>query len=245
MSTDIQHATWSADLRPPVRLWVLMIALPLVAVLTFLTYQRFQVLPRIGLAPGYSLIDQNGNRLTNETLRGSVILYNFTEIRCIEGCAQTSATSQAMQHLLVTNNSGDTLSKTSDDIANDVPLHFVTIAYDPTHDRPEALRRYAEELKVTNERWHFATGDIAQLRSIIDTGFQAEYFQNADGTLSVEPLFVLVDGWGIVRALYRTATPDIDAIQRDIQLVLSEARNSTGVNRYAYEAVHLFVCHLP
>jgi protein SCO1/2 len=241
MSTDIQHAAWSADLHPPARLWVLMVVLPLVAILTFLTYQRFQVLPRIGLAPGYLLIDQNGNRLTNETLRGSVTLYNFTQTRCTGKCPQTSGTLQAMQHLLVTNNPDSKL----DDSANDVPLHFVTIAYNPTVDTPDALRLYAEELKVTNERWHFATGDAAQLKSIIDMGFQAEYTQHADGTLFVEPLFVLVDGWGIVRALYPTATPDIDAIQRDIQLVLNEARNSTGVNRYAYEAVHLFVCHLP
>lgn len=237
MSTDIQQPTWTTDLHPPSRLWTLIIVLPLVALLAFATFQHFQVLPRIGLAPGYSLIDQNGNRLTNEELRGSVVLYNFTHTRCAENCPQTSATLQELQHLLIANN--------LDDTPNDIPLHFVTISYDPTHDTPKVLRVYAKNLNANSERWHFATGDAAQLKSVVSTGFQAEYTQNQDGTFTAEPVFALVDGWGIVRALYRTATPDVDAIQRDLQLVMDEARNSTGVNRYAYEAVHLFVCHLP
>jgi protein SCO1/2 len=56
-------------------------------------------------------------------------------------------------------------------------------------------------------------------------------------------MFVLVDGAGIIRARYRTATPALEMLQRDIELLATEAYNSQGVLRYAYEAAHLFLCY--
>ena len=69
------------------------------------------------------------------------------------------------------------------------------------------------------------------------------FLQQEDGTFKFDPAFILVDGWGIMRAEYRTAAPEVDLIMRDIDLVTTEARNSTGAARYAYEAAHLFVCY--
>jgi protein SCO1/2 len=54
---------------------------------------------------------------------------------------------------------------------------------------------------------------------------------------------MLVDGSGIIRAEYRTATPDMAIIERDINLLLEEAENIDGPSRYAYEAAHLFLCY--
>jgi hypothetical protein len=51
-----------------------------------------------------------------------------------------------------------------------------------------------------------------------------------------------VDSAGLIRAQYRTATPALATLQRDIELVASEAHNSQGALRYAYEAAHLFLC---
>ena len=61
--------------------------------------------------------------------------------------------------------------------------------------------------------------------------------------IPIDPVFALVDGWGVLRAVYRTATPDVEILKRDLRLVVQEVQNSTGVNRYAYEAAHLFLCY--
>jgi protein SCO1 len=236
MSTNIQQPAWVADLRPPRGLWLLLFMLPLVAITAYILFQSTQVLPRISLAPGYSLIDQDGKRLTNEALRGSLVIYNFTQTRCTGSCLETSLAFQELQPVLAAVETGD------------IPLEFVTISYDPEHDTPQVLRTYANNLGADTNRWHFVSGDLTQIKSIIQHGFQTEVISNQEGpnqagSLIVEPLFALVDGWGIVRAVYRTATPDVELLRRDLQSVVQEARASTGVNRYAYETVHLFMCH--
>jgi protein SCO1 len=226
MSTDLQQPTWIADLHTPRWLGLLLVALPLVAIIAFLGYQSTQVLPRISLAPSYSLINQNGERLTSEMLRGSLVIYNVTHTRCTAPCIDSSLTLQQLQQTLADVEMGD------------IPLHFVTISSDPLFDTPEILYGYANTLEADTETWHFVSGKPEQIRNLLQSGFQNETISSTG-----EPFIALVDGWGIVRAIYPAATPDLALLKHDLRLVAQEANKSTGVNRYAYEAVHLFMCH--
>ncbi len=217
------------------RLWYLLLALPIMAVMAFAVFQPIQVLPRISLAPGYSFIDQDGARFTSEDLRGSFVLYNFTHTRCAAPCAQTTANFRQLQTELDAVDTGG------------IALQFVTISVDPDHDTPAVLRAFADAHQADTSRWHFVTGDPIQLKNVIGAGFSTYFDVSSDpgskGEVTVDPVYALVDGWGILRAVYRTATPDPVIVQRDLQLVAREVNNSQGVNRYAYEAAHLFLCY--
>lgn len=215
------------------RLFYVLIFLPVVGVLAFATLRPIQVLPRITLAPGLALIDQNNTRLTNEDLRGQIVLYNFTYTHCQAPCPQTGEVMRAVQGRLDEIETGG------------IPITLVTISFDPQRDTPERLREYARQNGADAARWRITTGDAARLKYALGGGFNLYYAPNADGTFTFDPLFVLVDGWGIVRAFYKTPTPTIDRLLRDIRLVVQEARNSTGMARYAYEAAHLFLCYPP
>ena len=57
----------------------------------------------------------------------------------------------------------------------------------------------------------------SQLKNVIGGGFGAYYDQAEDGSFVFDPQFVLVDGWGIRRAAYRTANPDPALIERDLR----------------------------
>lgn len=232
MTTNVQSSTWVADSRPPMmRLWVLLLALPILGAIAFAVFQPIQVLPRIAPAPGFSFVDQDGNQLTSDDLRGSLVLYNFTYTRCADPCPQTSAYLKQIEADLRSLDLGD------------IPLRFVTISFDPTHDTPDALRDYAASLGADTATWHFVTGEERQLKQVIGAGFSTYYGPDDQGGFEFTPAFALVDGLGILRATYRTATPDLATLKRDINLILTEARNSSGVNRYAYEAAHLFLCY--
>ena len=200
------------------------------AVLAFATLQPIKVLPRIKLAPAFALRDQNGATLTSEDLRGQIVLYNITYTGCQAPCPQTAATLQAVQQRLrAVNTQG-------------VPVKLVTISFDPQHDTQAALAAYASRLKADPAVWRVATGDPAALKVAIGDGFSLYYAPGADGSFTFDPAFFLVDGWGILRAEYRTAEPAVDRILRDIGLITSEVQNSTGVTKVAYEAAHLFLC---
>ncbi len=231
MTTNVHSTTWVADSPPRLRLWILLLALPVIAVIAFAVFQPIQVLPRIAPAPGFAFVDQDGNRLTSDDLRGSLVLYNFTYTRCAAPCPQTSAYLKQIEADLRGLDLGD------------VPLHFVTISFDPAHDTPDVLRAYAASLDADTDTWHFVTGDEQQLKQVIGGGFSTYFGPDDQGGFEFTPAFALVDGLGILRATYRSATPNLATLQRDINLILTEARNSSGVNRYAYEAAHLFLCY--
>jgi hypothetical protein len=58
----------------PVWLVYITLALFLFIVASFIIFRPIIVLPRITIAPGYTLTDQDGNRLTNEDMRGKIAL---------------------------------------------------------------------------------------------------------------------------------------------------------------------------
>lgn len=201
------------------------------SVLAFATLQPIKVLPRIKLAPAFALHDQTGAALTSEDLRGQLVLYNITYTGCQAPCPQTAATLHAVQQRLVAANS------------QSIPVRLVTISFDPDHDSQAALAAYADRVGADPAVWRVATGDPTALKVAIGDGFSLYYAHRADGSFTFDPAFFLVDGWGILRAEYRTAEPGIDRIMRDMALIASEVRNSTGAGKVAYEAAHLFLCY--
>lgn len=207
-----------------------------VAALAFKIFQPVQVVPRIRLSPGFALITQDAERITNEDLRGKFVVFNFAYTNCEPPCGYMNDTILAIQSRL------DELG------LGDIELLFVTISFDPETDTPEKLKAYADSLGADPDQWIFATTeDQALLKAIIGAGFEAYYNKNADGTFTFDPKFVLVDGWGIVRGEYRyqTQVPDADRILRHIQVLADEVQNSTGSASLAYEAAHYFLCYTP
>lgn len=230
--TQRPKVLWGHSFSP---LWYVLAALPFVAMLAFAIFKPILVMPRMGMGPGFSLVDQNNVRLTNEDLRGRIVLYNFTYTTCVTPCPETGAVMRAVQ---------DQVPAMA---TRGLPVELVTLSFDPERDSAAHLRAYAARFGANLDIWHFATGDATLLKYVIGGGFGV-YYQAKDAphdsdAFTFEPTFVLVDGAGIVRAKYRTATPDLAILQRDIELVAKEAAESTGAARLVYEAAHLFVCY--
>jgi len=211
--------------------WLGLLLIPIIGAMAFAIFQPIQVLPRISLAPGYVFVDQDGERLTSDDQRGKLTFYTFTYTNCEDPCPNP------VKGL-----------KTIESVAERVdtaglPLELVAISIDPERDTPERLAEFAKAQEVSSDRWHFVTGDARQLKNVIGGGFGAYYDKTEDGSIKFDPQFVLVDGWGIRRAVYRTDDPDPALIERDLNFIADEYANSEGLNRVAYEAAHLFLCY--
>ena len=208
------------------------------AVLAFNIFKPIKVLPRIGLAPGFVFTNQVGERKTSEDYRGKVTIYNFTYSQCAAECSQTTTQMDALR-LALAQFSGQ-----------GVQFSLVTISIDPAHDTPDVLHTYSAPFLANqgNEiSWDFLSGEITRTKYVVGGGFSV-YYKNIAGsegqtTLQLDPRFVLVDGWGIIRAEYRTAELNISTVLRDIGYLEAEIQNSKGVGRFAYEAAHLFRCY--
>lgn len=204
----------------------------LLALAFFALAQPVKVLPRMALAPGFVLTDQQGARLSSEELRGSIVLYSFTYAGCAEECAAHDAVLRAVRERLDMLDTGG------------VPVRLVSISFDAARGTPAALAAAAAARGADGERWRFAgSTDAARLKAVVGGGFRVYYEPQPDGRYRFDPALVLVDGWGLVRAEHRVGLPAPDALLAQLALLGAEIRASTGVARLAYEAAHLFACY--
>lgn len=213
-----------------------ILGLIVISAVAFKIFQPIQVLPRMQLSPAFNLIDQDNEQLTSEELRGKFILYTFTYTNCPEPCYHIDETMQEVQ------------TRLSEVDLGGVDVSFITISMDPDRDTPEVLNAYAKSLGADVSRWQFAsTTNKMLLKTIISSGFETYYEDKGNGDFAFDPAFVLVDGWGIVRAEYRyqTEVSNADRILRHLGVLAEEVQNSDGTSKLAYEAAHLFLCYAP
>ena len=213
-----------------------LLALIVVSAFAFKIFQPIQVLPRMQLSPAFSLTDQNNERLTSEDLRGKFVLYTFMYTNCPAPCYEINETIKEIQ------------SRLHEVELDGIEVAYVTISFDPDRDTAEVLQAYADSINADTERWSFATtGNKPLLKTIIGSGFETYYEDKGNGNFAFDPSYVLVDGWGIVRAEYRYSTEvsNADRILRHFGVLADEVRNSTGSSKLAYEAAHLFLCYAP
>ncbi len=217
--------------RKLILLWLGLLAVPLLAIVLFAVLQPVKVLPRIGLAPGYIFTDSNGERLSNEDLRGKMVVYNFATTTCAAPCVDTTAAMQEVQAMV---QRIDT---------NGIPVAIVTMLIDAEQPTPEQMRAYAEQVGADPSIWHIVTGPADRLKQVVGGGFGMFYEQKDNGVVEFAPMTALVDGNGILRAQYKRTAPDVAFVERDLKLMVDEVRNSRGAGGLVYEAAHLFACY--
>lgn len=208
-------------------------ALIAVAAVAFAVFQPIQVLPRIGLAPGYSLLAPDGTRFTSESARGGYTLYTFEPTGCGERCAAIDATMRAVA----------ARAATEVDLGG-LELHLVTVALDPVSD-PAPLQAASARSGADGVRWRWLGGDETRIRTLVGSGFHRWYQAGEGGSIDFDRGFVLVDPSGVVRGDYRyqTEASDADKLVHHLAILAAEVRNAHGAASVAYEAAHVFLCY--
>ena len=228
----------------PLRGFYLFLVSLVLFVSYFAIFRPITVLPRITLAPGFIFTNTAGESVTSEDFRGGLTLYSFSYTGCeAHDCPQSLADiEQAYEQL-------------NQLAPSDIPVSLVTISLDPERDNTAVLSATEQALNLSPDAsvaWHLLSGDALRTKSVVGGGLGMFYDQRPlaidsddsnDYFIRFEPKYVLVDGLGVIRAYYDEAIPDPAILERDLNLVLTEARNSEGLGRLGYEAAHLFVCY--
>jgi protein SCO1/2 len=223
------------------RWWLLYVPLGLIvaSILAFNIFRPITVLPRIALAPGFALTNQDGQMVTNEDYRGGLTLYSFSHAGCESDCSLSPERINGLRQQL------------EQALPAGAELQLATISLNPENDTPADLAESLAGLQMLpgdKVSWDFLTGDPTLIRYVVGKGFQLYYKNDSESSTATKPVqfdgrYVLVDQLGIMRAEYLTADPDVDIIVRDVGLITQEAENSTGATSVAYEAAHLFLCY--
>ncbi len=144
----------------------------------------------------FEMLDQDGVLRTQSVLQGKHTVLAFTFTNCKTACPVMSANLLRLHHS-----------------TSDLNYRIVSISVDPTHDTPEALREYADNLGIDTTRWFFLTGDAATVNGIVteDLGFSQYVDEDtpillADGTSMANIVhstrFLLLDPEGMIIGAY-------------------------------------------
>jgi protein SCO1/2 len=104
--------------------------------------------------PEFSLVDQTGSRVTLSQWAGKVVAVTFIYTSCPlpDYCFRLN------------NNFSQLNQRFAGRMGRDLVL--VSISFDPVHDQPAVLAKYAATWKADPESWHFLTGPLADVKAV-------------------------------------------------------------------------------
>ena len=170
-----------------------------------------EALPRIGPAPAFTLITQEGTRLSLADLRGKIVALTFIYASCADTCPLLTAKIAGLQARLGTDFGAR--------------VFFVSVTVDPERDTPEVLKRYAQAHGANPAGWAFLTGTPAQIRQVA-RHYGIFYKKTPRGDMDHTFLTSLIDHSGTLRVQYLGVRFDPEELLRDLQALVREKTRS-------------------
>ena len=170
-----------------------------------------EALPRIGPAPAFTLITQEGTRLSPEALRGKIVALTFIYASCADTCPLLTAKMAGLQARLGTDFGAR--------------VFFVSVTVDPERDTSEVLKRYAQAHGANPAGSAFLTGTPAQIRQVA-RHYGIFYKKTPRGDMDDTFLTSLIDHSGTLRVQYLGVRFDPEELLRDLQALVREKTRS-------------------
>jgi protein SCO1/2 len=142
-------------------------------------------LPDLGSLPPFSLTDARGATVTDQDVRGHVVVADFFFTSCPDVCPILSA------HM----------AEVQDHYQGNAQVRLLSISVDPVTDTPDRLSAYAARFHANLDRWWFLTGPADDVKRVVVDGFKiAMQPGDTPGSVLHGERFVVVDPEGRIRA---------------------------------------------
>lgn len=161
----------------------------------------------------FSFLDQNGNTVTQDDVKGKVFVAEYFFTTCQTICPIMNKQMQRVHEAY----------KKNDEV------NMLSFTVNPEVDTVEQMKRYADEHNADSKKWHFLTGEKEKLYELARKSFfvlkPAESQNQGDvGSDFIHTNnFVLVDQKMRIRGYYDgTNSKEVDRLIKDIDLLLNE-----------------------
>ena len=136
--------------------------------------------------PNFVLTDQTGQQVALSQFAGKVVALTFIYTSCPlpAYCFRLSNNFGRLKHRFARRMGMD--------------LVLLSITFDPVHDRPEVLAKYASTWKADPHSWHFLTGTLSAVKTVCRM-FGLNFWQD-EGTLTHSLHTIIVDRHGKLAA---------------------------------------------
>ncbi len=136
--------------------------------------------------PDFVFTNQNNRLISNEDFLGKVYVVEFFFTTCPTICPIMNTNMKRLENAF----------GNSDDFG------IASFTIDPEKDTPKQLKKYAENLDVFSQNWHFLTGNIDNIYDLANKGFNifAGINPAVAGGFEHQGYFALVDKNGYLRS---------------------------------------------
>lgn len=153
----------------------------------------------------FSFIDQNGQTVSLESLKGTVWLADFIFTNCTSVC-------QPMTH---------NMSKIQEMLKEEgVEAKIVSFTVDPERDTPEVLKAFVSKFTEDQSNWHLLTGYTQEeISAFARDSFKTIAEKPMDGSDQFvhQTLFYLVDQNGVIVKAYNGTEVDFKEVVKDVK----------------------------
>ena len=136
----------------------------------------------------FTLINQNGNVITQENYKDKIYVVDFFFTRCPSICPIMT----------------DNLVKVQNQFINDNKVMLLSLSVTPYIDSVSVLKKYAQDKGVKDNKWNITTGDKKHIYNLARKSYFA-VIEQGDGGLQDfihTPNFILVDTNKQIRVVY-------------------------------------------
>ncbi len=144
------------------------------------------LLPTFGSVPQFSLVSEQGDRVSAGILIGKVTIADFIFTQCAGACPVMSSKMAELQR----------------DFISDRRTQFLSFSVDPENDTPDVLRQYAGQYGAVKGKWLFLTGGREAIARLTRDGFHLGLDVEGDSAIIHSQKFVLIDHEGAIRGYY-------------------------------------------
>jgi protein SCO1/2 len=157
----------------------------------------------------FQLLDQHGDTIRREDLKGKITVVNFFFTTCQGICPEMNG-----------NISGVVKAFEGHD-----KVQFFSHTVDPSYDTVEVLKEYAKGFENTEEQWHFLTGSKPEIYDLARRSyFAVQSREKAEGEESdfIHTENVILVGPELrLRQFYNgTSQKDMEKLKKDIRILL-------------------------
>ncbi len=159
------------------------------------------------IAP-FSLINQNGDTITQQTYDNKIYVADFFFTTCQTICPIMT------DHMIAIQN----------ELKDDTDVMLLSHSVIPEYDTPEVLKAYAEEKGVDDSRWNLVTGPREEIYALARKSYLAvEDVPGEEMAMVHTENFMLIDKEKRIRGYYDgTNQDDIERLLSDIEILKLE-----------------------
>ncbi|RDV15001.1 SCO family protein [Pontibacter diazotrophicus] len=163
--------------------------------------------------PDFAFVNQDSQRVTQETVSGKIYVTDFFFTSCPSICPKMKSQ----------------MLRVYEEFKGNPDVLLLSHSIDPQHDTVAVLKDYADRLGVQSNTWHFLTGEKDSIYDIASKYLVAvqEDGDAAGGGFTHGGHFILVDEQRRIRGVYDgTEEASVDQLLQDIPVLLNEQQHA-------------------